>query len=83
MKDLIRCTVSRDDFQRWLDLGTAPITLRQDEKVMTTLLKLEKNPSADYLGTSDLISPYTKEERNGKMGARKARRQENEPTDME
>ena len=34
-------------------------------------------------GTSDLISPCTKEERNGKMGAGKARRQENEPTDME
>ncbi len=49
MKDLIRCTVSRDDFQRWLDLGTAPITFRQGEKAITTLLKLEKNPSADYL----------------------------------
>ena len=49
MKDLIRCTVSRDDFQRWLDLGTAPLTLWQGEKVITTLLKLEKNPSADYL----------------------------------
>ena len=49
MKDLFQSTVSRDDFQRWLDLGTAPFTIWQGEKVLTTLSRLEKMPSVDYL----------------------------------
>ena len=49
MNDLFRSTVARDDFQRWLDQGAAPLTVRQGEKAAATLLKLEKNPSADYL----------------------------------
>ena len=49
MNDLFRSTVSRDDFQRWLGLGTAPLTIYQGEKATATLLKLEKNPSVEYL----------------------------------
>lgn len=49
MKDLIQCPVACDDFQRWLDMGTAPLTVCQSEKAGMTLLRLEKNPSVDYL----------------------------------
>ena len=49
MNDLFRSTVSRDDFQRWLGLGTAPLTIYQGEKAAATLLKLEKNPAVEYL----------------------------------
>ena len=49
MKDLTQCTVSRDDFQRWLDLGHAPITLYQGEKALTVLTRLEKSQSVEYL----------------------------------
>ena len=49
MKDLFRSTVARDDFQRWLGLGIAPLTICQGEKTAATLIGLEKNPSVDYL----------------------------------
>lgn len=49
MKDLTQCTVSRDDFQRWLDLGHAPLTLYQGEKALTILTRLEKSQSVEYL----------------------------------
>ena len=49
MNDLFRSTVSRSDFQRWLDMGTTPINVWQGEKADTVFLKLEKNPSVDYL----------------------------------
>ena len=49
MKDLFRSTISRDDFQRWLGLGIAPLAVWQGEKAAATLFKLEKNPSVDYL----------------------------------
>ena len=49
MNDLYQSTVARDDFQRWLGLGTAPLTVCQGEKATVTLLKLEKNASVDYL----------------------------------
>ena len=49
MNDLYQSAVSRDDFQRWLGLGTAPLTVYQGEKAAATLLKLEKNASVDYL----------------------------------
>ena len=48
MKDLVQCTVSRNDFQRWLDWGNAPLTICTDEKAVTMLLKIEKKP-VDYL----------------------------------
>ncbi len=48
MKDLVQCTVSRDDFQRWLDWGNAPLTICTGEKAVTMLLKIEKKP-VDYL----------------------------------
>ena len=43
MKDLVQCTVSRNDFQRWLDWGNAPLTICTDEKAVTMLLKIEKS----------------------------------------
>lgn len=49
MKDLTECKVCRDDFQRWLGLGTAPFTIMKGEKATATLSKLEKSPSVDYL----------------------------------
>lgn len=49
MKDLIQCPVASDDFQRWLDLGTAPLIVWQGEKAAAVLSRLEKNPSVDYL----------------------------------
>ena len=48
MKDLVQCTVSRNDFQRWLDWGNAPLTICTGEKAVTMLLKIEKKP-VDYL----------------------------------
>ena len=49
MKDLFRSAVSHDDFQRWLGLGTAPLTIYQGEKATATILRLEKNSAVDYL----------------------------------
>ena len=49
MKDLSQCAVARDDFQRWLDLGRAPLTFWEREKVLTTFTRLEKSQSAEYL----------------------------------
>ena len=48
MKDLVQCTVSRNDFQRWLDWGNAPLTICTGEKAVTMLLKIEKKP-VDFL----------------------------------
>ena len=48
MKDLVQCTVSRNNFQRWLDWGNAPLTICTGEKAITMLLKIEKKP-VDYL----------------------------------
>lgn len=49
MKDLFPGAIVRDEFQRWLDLETVPLTVWQDEKVLVTLSRLEKTPSVDYL----------------------------------
>ena len=49
MRDLLQCTPARNDFQRWLELGHAPLTIWQGEKAVTTLIRLEKKPSLDYL----------------------------------
>ena len=49
MNDLFQSAVARDDFQRWLDLGTAPFAIWQGDKLLTTLSRLEKRPSVDYL----------------------------------
>ena len=49
MNDLFQSTVGRDEFQRWLGLGTAPFTVWQGEKAVVTLSRLEKNPTVDYL----------------------------------
>lgn len=49
MKDLIQCPVARDDFQRWLSLGTGPLTVYQGEKVATVLSIMEKSSSVYYL----------------------------------
>ncbi len=47
MKDLIQCSIARDDFLRWLELGHAPFTVWQGEKAAATLIRLEKKPSVD------------------------------------
>ena len=49
MRDLLQCTPARNDFRRWLELGHAPLTIWQGEKAVTTLIRLEKKPSLDYL----------------------------------
>ena len=49
MKDLIQCSIARNDFLRWLELGHAPFTVWQGEKAAATLIRLEKKPSVDYL----------------------------------
>lgn len=49
MKDLVQCAAARDDFQRWLDMGKAPITVCHGEKADMMLLRLEKKPSVNYL----------------------------------
>lgn len=49
MKDLCRCAVVRDDFQRWLDLDHAPLTFWEGEKVLATFIRLEKSQSVEYL----------------------------------
>ena len=49
MKDLIQCPVAHGKFQRWLDMGTAPLTLWQGEKAAATLVRLEKKSSVNYL----------------------------------
>lgn len=54
MKDLIQCSIARDDFLRWLELGHAPFTVWQGEKAAATLIRLEKKPSVDYLYRSGM-----------------------------
>lgn len=54
VKDVILCTVVRDDFRRWLDGGNGPLTIQTGEKESTLLLKLEKSPLVDYLYRMDL-----------------------------
>ena len=49
MDDLYQSAVSRDEFRRWLDLGTAPFTAWQEQKAGVMLSRLEKDPSVDYL----------------------------------
>lgn len=52
MKDLFRSTIGRDEFQQWLETGTAPFTIcqgEQGEEAHTMFLRLEKSPSVDYL----------------------------------
>ena len=49
MEDLIQCSIACDEFQRWLDMGTAPITIREGEQAASTLVRLGKKPSVDYL----------------------------------
>lgn len=49
MKDLSQCAVLRDELQRWLDLGHAPLTLWEGEKVLSTFTRLEKSQSVEYL----------------------------------
>lgn len=48
MRDLIQCTAVRDDFQRWLAWGNAPLTIYKGKEAVTMLLKIEKEPG-DYL----------------------------------
>ena len=47
VKDVILCTVVRDDFRRWLDGGNGPLAVQTGEKDSTLLLKLEKSPLVD------------------------------------
>ena len=54
VKDVILCTVVRDDFRWWLDGGNSPLTIQTGEKESTLLLKLEKSPLVDYLYRMDL-----------------------------
>ena len=49
MNDLFQSAISRDEFQRWLDMGIAPFTVWQGEKAVVTLSRLEKTSSEDYL----------------------------------
>ena len=48
MKDLIQCTVTYDDFQRWLECGKMPMTIFKGEDAVTMLLKIQKSP-VNYL----------------------------------
>ena len=54
VKDVILCTVVRDDFRRWLDGGNGPLAVQTGEKDSTLLLKLGKSPPVDYLYRMDL-----------------------------
>lgn len=49
MKDLIQCAANHNDFKRWLELGHAPLTVYRGEQAVTTLTRLEKTSSVDYL----------------------------------
>lgn len=49
MDDLIQCGVARNDFQQWLELGHAPFTIYRGEEAVTTLIRLQKASSVDYL----------------------------------
>ena len=49
MDDLIQCAIDRDDLRRWLELGHAPFTICRGEEAVTTLIRLQKAPSVDYL----------------------------------
>ncbi|NBI65952.1 hypothetical protein D1646_03825 [Pseudoflavonifractor sp. 60] len=49
MEDLIQCPAARDDFQRWLTWGQEPMTFYNSEKADMVLLRMEKDPSVDYL----------------------------------
>ena len=49
MEDLIQCSVAQENFQRWLDWGSEPMTVYKGEKATTVLVTLEKKPNVDYL----------------------------------
>ena len=49
MKDLIQCAIAHEDFQWWLAWGKTPLTVSKGEKAVSMLIRLEKNPSVDYL----------------------------------
>ena len=49
MNDLIRSSVVRDDFQRWLDWNKGSMTVCKGEKDVAALVMLERNKSACYL----------------------------------
>ena len=49
MNDLHQAAAARDEFQLWLELGHAPLTIWQGEKAQVMLSRLEKKPSVDYL----------------------------------
>ena len=49
MNDLIRSSVVRDDFQRWLDWNKGSMTIGKGEKDISVLVMLKKSKSACYL----------------------------------
>ena len=49
MDDLVQCSTARNDFQQWLELGHAPFTICRGKEAVTTLIRLQKAPSVDYL----------------------------------
>lgn len=50
MKDLIQCTTSHRNFQRWLNVGTYPITfLDRDDNPVCPLIQLENSKGVTYL----------------------------------
>ena len=60
MKDLFQSVAARDDFQQWLNLGTAPITISHGEKSTATLDELilgtENNRPSNKKKVKDSIS---------------------------
>lgn len=50
MKELIQCTTSHRNFQRWLERGSYPITfLDRDDNPVCPLIQLEKSKEVSYL----------------------------------
>ena len=49
VKDVIQCAVVCDDFQKWLESGTAPLTLRRGENAAVMFTRLERSPDISYL----------------------------------
>ena len=49
MRDLFHSAIARNEFQRWLELGSAPFTIWQGEQALVTLSRLEKQRGVDYL----------------------------------
>ena len=49
MEDLIQCSVAQENFQRWLDWGSEPMTVYKGEKATAVLVTLDKKPNVDYL----------------------------------